>query len=186
MHYKSNLHSLLTIGEPPWNFRKKFRSETLKNEVFRKSILTPPSVPLDPPLGGPTVPIYVILCPLCIATPLWHERSELEFVTLTFDWVMLCEVYLGLGLAPDIWGTWGELISAESSGMWGECVGIFIWKFQKWEFGGGPTYGTPGFIYFSSSLTPRFTFSFSNSATRGILSTAIQKTWYRQGKQFSK
>ena len=50
--------SFLTLGEPPWNFRKKFRRETLKNEVFRKSILTPPT-PLDPPLGGPTVPIYV-------------------------------------------------------------------------------------------------------------------------------
>ena len=40
----------MTLGEPHRNFRKKFRRETLKNEVFRKSILTPP-LPRPPPLG---------------------------------------------------------------------------------------------------------------------------------------
>ena len=64
---KSQIYTpFLILGEPPWNFTKKFRRETLKNEVFRKSILTPlpstplenrfwlPSTPLDP------VPIYAV------------------------------------------------------------------------------------------------------------------------------
>ena len=51
--------SLSTLEEPPSNFRKKFRRETLKNEVFRKSILTPPQLSYLDPLGGPTVPTYV-------------------------------------------------------------------------------------------------------------------------------
>ena len=51
--------SLLTLGEPPWNFRKKFRRETRKNRGFSKINFDPPHHPLDPPWGTePTVPIY--------------------------------------------------------------------------------------------------------------------------------
>ena len=39
---KSQIYTpFLALGEPPRDLRKKFRREMLKNEVFRKSILTP-------------------------------------------------------------------------------------------------------------------------------------------------
>ena len=46
--------SLFDPRRTSFELLKKFRCETLKTEVFRKSILTPP-----PPPGGPTVPTYV-------------------------------------------------------------------------------------------------------------------------------
>ena len=49
----------LTLGEPPWNFRKKFRRETLKRRFFEHRFWPPP--PTSTPWGGgPTVPTYAI------------------------------------------------------------------------------------------------------------------------------
>ena len=54
--FKSQITPFLTIEEPPWYIRKMFRREIVKNEIIRKSILTP-TPPLDP-MGASTVPTY--------------------------------------------------------------------------------------------------------------------------------
>ena len=63
----SNLYyPFLTLGEAPWNFRKKVRHETFKNEVFRKSILTPPPTETPPPSPWGSdrahLSLYVLVC----------------------------------------------------------------------------------------------------------------------------
>ena len=50
------------LEDPLETLEKKFRRQTLKNEVFRKSIWPPPQTPPLTPLGCPTVPIYAFGC----------------------------------------------------------------------------------------------------------------------------
>ena len=95
-------YPFLTLGEPSWNFRKKFRRETLKNGVFLKSILTPD---LDPsPRGCPTVPTYIsqLTRPF---TPYYHSPLQ--------D-VLAC-LY--------IWHRWTEMWGCETGDVFEGAVG---------------------------------------------------------------
>ena len=71
MHDKWNLH-FLTLEEPPLNFRKKFRCETLPHQPY-----------LDKTLGGLTVPTYYIDNPRGSIRLTWVLRESLYHLHCT-------------------------------------------------------------------------------------------------------